>query len=85
MGNKPIPQNVTRIFAPYSFAFEEAANREIARWFFDEYLPKGLENGLVIPTRQHVVEGGLAEVQSVLDMMMKGGVSGHKLVMDPWA
>ncbi|KAL8703413.1 MAG: hypothetical protein Q9201_003416 [Fulgogasparrea decipioides] len=84
MGNKPIPANVERKFAPYSWAFEEEANKDIARWFFDEYLSKGLESGLMVPTRQQVVEGGLKKVQEVLDLMDRGGVSGHKLVMDPW-
>lgn len=54
-------------------------------WFYNKYVPKGLESRLVVPTRQHIVEGGLSKIQGVLDLMMKGGVSGHKLVMDPWA
>ena len=82
---KSIPGNVERKFAAYSWAFDEPKHVEIKEWFYNEYLPKGLESGLVVPTRQHVVEGGLTEVQGVLDLMMKGGVSGHKLVMDPWA
>lgn len=85
MGNKPIPTNVERKFAPYSWAFEEEANKEIARWFYEEYVPKGLKSGLIVPTRQHVVKGGLGKVQGALDLMMQGGISGHKLVMDPWA
>lgn len=85
MGNKPIPANVERKFAAYNWAFEVEANKDIARWFFDEYLPKGLETGLVVPTRQHVLEGGLGKVQEVLDLMHQGGVSGYKLLMDPWS
>ena len=38
----------------------------------------------MVPTRQHVVEGGLGKVQEVLDLMLQGGVSGRKLIMDPW-
>ncbi|KAF6231782.1 hypothetical protein HO173_010084 [Letharia columbiana] len=82
---KPIPENVERKFAAYSWALDEPKHAEIREWFYDEYLPKGLESGLVVPTRQHAVEGGLGEAQGVLDLIMKGGVSGHKLVMDPWA
>ena len=84
MGNKPIPANVERKFESYPWAFEEEANKDIARWFFEEYVPKGLESGLIVPTRQHVVEGGLGKVQEVLDLVLQGGVSGHKLVLDPW-
>ena len=81
---KPIPENVERKFAPYSWAFEEEANKHIAKWFYEEYVPQGLESGLIVPNRLEVVEGGLGKVQDVLDLMMKGGVSGKKLVMDPW-
>lgn len=82
---KPIPDNVERKFAPYSWAFDEPKHAEIKEWFYNEYLPDGLESGLVVPTRPHLVEGGLDKVQGVLDLMLQGGVSGHKLVMDPWA
>ncbi|MCJ1277464.1 hypothetical protein MMC21_005277 [Puttea exsequens] len=85
MGNAPIPANVERKFAPYNFAFQEEEHEGVRRWFYEEYLPKGLESGLIVPTRQEVVQGGLGEVQRVLDLMMEGGVSGRKLVMDPWA
>ena len=82
---KPIPENVERKFAPYNWAFEEEAHMNIAKWFYDEYIPKGLESGLIVPNRLEVIKGGLGNVQDALDLMMKGGVSGKKLVMDPWA
>ena len=84
MGNKPLPANVERKFAPYNWAFAEEQNKEISKWLFEDYLPRGLESGLIVPTRQHVVGGGLGRVQEVLDLMLAGGVSGHKLVMNPW-
>ncbi|KAL9003237.1 MAG: hypothetical protein Q9188_003877 [Gyalolechia gomerana] len=85
VGNKPIPTSVERRFAPYNWALEEEANKHISRWFFDEYLPQGLATGLIVPTRQHVLGGGLGKVQEALDLMHQGGISGHKLIMDPWA
>lgn len=81
---KPLPDNVERKFAPYSWALEEEANAEIARWFYEEYVPTGLASGQIIPTRQEAVKGGLGKVQEVLDRMGAGAVSGHKLVMNPW-
>ncbi|KAL1594343.1 hypothetical protein SLS60_010103 [Paraconiothyrium brasiliense] len=83
-GTRAIPDNVKRIFAPYSFAFDEPEHKPLARWLYEEYLPKGLESGLIVPTRQHVVTGGLEKAQEVLDLMNAGGVSGKKLVLDPW-
>ncbi|KAH8722612.1 chaperonin 10-like protein [Phaeosphaeriaceae sp. PMI808] len=83
-GTRPIPDNVKRIFAPYSFSFEEEVHKPLARWFYDVYLPQGLVNGSIVPTRQEVITGGLEKVQEILNLMMEGGISGRKLVMDPW-
>lgn len=80
---KPIPANVNRRFASYGHDFELKENHEIGRWFFEDFLPKGLESGVIMPTRHHIVEGGLENVQQALDLMHEGGVSGHKLIMYP--
>ena len=85
MGEKPVPESVERKFAAYSWAFDEEKWKDIRDWFYGEYMTKGLESGVVVPTRVHEIEGGLAKVQEALDLMLKGGVSGRKLVMDPWA
>lgn len=79
----PIPENVERRFASYGWAFEDESQHEFSLWFFDEYLPKGLESGLIVPTRSQVVEGGLENVQHALDLMAEGAVSGKKLIMYP--
>jgi NADPH:quinone reductase-like Zn-dependent oxidoreductase len=83
-GTRDIPDTVQRLFAPYSFAFQEEAHKPLAKWMYEEYIPQGLKSGLIVPTRPEVVTGGLEKVQEVLDLMMEGGVSGRKLVMDPW-
>lgn len=82
---KPIPENVERIFAPYIRAFDDEANMHITRWFYEEYVPQGLESGLIAPNRLKFIDGGLGNVQEALDLMVNGRVSGKKLVMDPWA
>lgn len=83
-GEKPVPANVERKFAPYSWAFEEPQHLQFARWFYEEYVPKGLESGLIVPTRPQVVPGGLDQVQHALDLMDQYKVSGHKLILYPW-
>jgi NADPH:quinone reductase-like Zn-dependent oxidoreductase len=82
-GEKPIPAHVERKLAPYSFAFNEPKNQKLARWFYEEYVPKGLESGLIVATRPQLVEGGLESVQHALDMMDQNQVSGHKLILYP--
>ncbi|KAK1142355.1 hypothetical protein N8T08_007907 [Aspergillus melleus] len=84
-GEDPVPDNVERLYAPYSWALEEEANGEIARWLFGEYLPDGLHSSLAVPTRAQVVEGGLDNAQHALDLMAQNAMSGHKLVLNPWA
>jgi NADPH:quinone reductase-like Zn-dependent oxidoreductase len=84
-GEKPTPPNVERIFAAYPWDFEDPKNEETSRWFFEEYLPRGLESGLIVPTRPQVVEGGLEKVQDALNLMDQNKVSGHKLILYPWS
>lgn len=81
----PIPENVKVVFQPYNFAFEKPENKELKEWFFGEMVPRGLESGVIVPTRAQYVEGGLQGVQEALDLMAEDKVSGRKLVLDPWA
>jgi hypothetical protein len=64
-------------------ALEDESRQEFSRWFFEEYVPKGLESGLIVPTRPQVLEGGLSNVQHTLDLMAQGAVSGRNLIMYP--
>jgi hypothetical protein len=82
-GERPTPANVERKFAPYNWAFEEPKHEKLARWFYEEYVPKGLESGLIVATRPQLVEGGLEKVQHALDLMDQYQVSGHKLILYP--
>jgi threonine dehydrogenase-like Zn-dependent dehydrogenase len=84
-GEKPTPPKVERKFAPYNRAFEEPKNEQLAHWFYEEYVPKGLESGLIIATRPQLVVGGLEKVQHALDLMDQYQVSGHKLILYPGA
>ncbi|KAF2746175.1 putative alcohol dehydrogenase [Sporormia fimetaria CBS 119925] len=83
-GEKECPEGVQRIFAPYSFALDEEQNLGLRRWYYEEFVPKGLEAGIVAPSRPETVEGGLEGVQEALDRMIQGRVSGRKLVAYPW-
>jgi len=85
MGSEdPAPEGVERQYGPYGLAVDEEKDKELARWFWEDYLPRGLSTGRVVPTRVQVVEGGLGGVQGVLDRLI-AGVSGRKLVLNPQA
>lgn len=77
------PECVVYRYYPMAWALEEEENRELAEWYYKEYLPQGLASGRIVPTRHEVVAGGLGMVQETLDRLAAGGSSGHKLVLNP--
>jgi hypothetical protein len=56
-------------------------DEEVRKWFFEEYLPKGLSSGVIAIPRIEKVGGGLKSVPDALDRMSEGGVSGAKVVV----
>lgn len=84
-GEGPTPTNIQRTFASYSSAFHERENAEIRDWFLDECLPRGLDSGIIKPTRVREVPGGLEGIQTGLNMMAQREVSCEKLILHPWA
>lgn len=80
----PIPNNVERKFESYGWIYDQPQHKELREWFYNELVPQGLATGIIIPTRPQWVKGGLEKTQHALDLMDRGEVSGHKLVMDPW-
>jgi hypothetical protein len=76
-----IPTSVELTFFPYPTLLE---NTDLGKWFFDVYLPQGLENGWFVPTKTELVKGGLVALQGCMDRFAEGKVSGVKLVVDPF-
>lgn len=83
-GAKPIPDNVECRFESYSWIFDNPEHEEFRKWYYDVLLPQGLASAVIIPTRSQWISGGLENAQHALDLMGRGEVSGHKLMMDPW-
>lgn len=79
----PLPANVQRKFAPYSLSMDKPEHSDFRTWFYNELVPKGLQKGIIVPTRPQWIDGGLGEAQKALDLMMEGSVSGRKLLLDP--
>jgi NADPH:quinone reductase-like Zn-dependent oxidoreductase len=84
-GEDPTPEGVERKSGSFGLALDKKENEELRRWFWEDYLPRGLSTGRVVPTRVLVAEGGLGGVQEVLDRLAAGGVSGRKFVLNPQA
>jgi len=84
MGPENLPAGVERKFFSYPTLLEEPQNSELLRWFYNEYLPKALAQGKIIPTKVEKIPGGLEALQGSLDRFAAGQVSGVKLVVNPW-
>ncbi|KAK4940570.1 hypothetical protein LTR10_019329 [Elasticomyces elasticus] len=81
----PLPANVERKFAPYSLSMDKPEHADFRTWFYTELVPKGLQTGIITPTRPQWIDGGLGQAQKALDLMMEGKISSRKLLTDPSA
>jgi NADPH:quinone reductase-like Zn-dependent oxidoreductase len=82
-GPENLPEGVTREYASWGSVLDEEKNAGVLSWAFSEYLAQGVASGKIIPLPIEKVNGGLKGVNDALDKLQKG-VSGVKLVVDPW-
>jgi len=82
-GPENLPEGVTREFASWGTVLDEEKNAGLRSWAFSTYLPNGIANGKIVPLPIEKVSRGLDGVNDALDRLQKG-VSGVKLVVDPW-
>ncbi|PSN73346.1 alcohol dehydrogenase GroES-like domain-containing protein [Corynespora cassiicola Philippines] len=78
-----IPEGVTRQFDSWSrFLFEEK-NAGLLNWTFESFFPRFVadEKSFALPTQ--LVPGGLGQLNEALNKLLQG-VSGVKLVVNPW-
>ena len=78
-----LPHGVTCVFEPWSDSLYEEKNRDLRQWVIRTYIPQGLSQGLITPLPIEKVSGGLEGIDRALDTLQKG-VSGIRLVVDPW-
>ncbi|CZR50893.1 uncharacterized protein PAC_00767 [Phialocephala subalpina] len=82
-GPETLPDGVKRVFEPWSDPLYEEKNRGLQEWVIHEYLPQGILWGAITPLPIEKISGGLKGVNEALDKMQKG-ISGIRLVADPW-
>jgi NADPH:quinone reductase-like Zn-dependent oxidoreductase len=83
-GPDTLPAGVERKAFSYPYLMEEESGEEVRKWFYEEYLPKSLAEGKIVPTKVEKMVGGLSALQKALDRFADGQVSGVKLIVDPW-
>ena len=77
-----LPSNVDIIYTAFSQAAQKEEYAEWRDWWYQEYLPKVLSEGLVEPVKYSKVEGGLSALQQASQDVFDGKFKG-KLVVDP--
>ncbi|KAH8703570.1 chaperonin 10-like protein [Talaromyces proteolyticus] len=82
-GPEMLPNGISRVFEPWSDPLYEEENRGLLEWVIQTYLPQGISQGTIIPLPIEKVSGGLRGVNETLDKLQKG-VSGIRLITDPW-
>lgn len=82
-GPETLPKGVVREFASWPDIFEEDKTG-LEKWTYETYLPQALAKGRLIAQPVEKIGGGLSKgVNNALDKL-NTGVSGIKLVVDPW-
>jgi NADPH:quinone reductase-like Zn-dependent oxidoreductase len=82
-GAESLPEGVTRVFEPWSESLYDEKNRDLQEWVTQTYLPQGIAQGAIIPLPIDKVVGGLEGINEALHRLLQG-VSGVKLVANPW-
>ncbi|KAF2119992.1 oxidoreductase domain-containing protein [Lophiotrema nucula] len=81
-GDVELPSNVERVYHPFSQAAQRDEHGEFRAWWYRDYLPKVLQEGLVEPVKFTKREGGLAALQQAAADVFEGKVRG-KLILNP--
>ena len=82
-GPETLPNGVERVFEPWSDPLYEDKNSGLLEWVIRTYLPEGLSQRAITPLPVEKVGGGLAGINGALDRLQQG-ISGVRLVADPW-
>ena len=82
-GTETLPEGVVRVFEPWSDPLYEEKHHGLREWTVQTYIPQGIARGIITPLPIEKVAGGLMGINKALDRMQEG-VSGLKLVADPW-
>ena len=82
-GPEKLPDGVERVFEPWSNPLYEEKNRDLLQWVTRTYLPEGLSQGVITPLPVEKMSGGLDGINEALDRLQRG-ISGVRLVADPW-
>jgi len=76
---EPKPDNIEVTQVAVAKLFTE--EHELTEWLFNNWLPKALGYGVLVPSpKVQIIEGGIEAAQKVLDLLKKG-VSATKLVV----
>jgi NADPH:quinone reductase-like Zn-dependent oxidoreductase len=82
-GPDVLPEGVVRESRSWPSALNEEKNKGLLAWAYNTYLTQAVAQGKIVPLPVEKVAGGLQGINGALDKLAKG-VSGVKLVINPW-
>ncbi|KAF7585459.1 hypothetical protein BBP40_010881 [Aspergillus hancockii] len=82
-GPEALPQGVTRKFDSWSVPLGDKENFELLKWVYGSYLPRAVAQGKLVSLPTQEAPGGLAGLNDAL-ALLSNGVSGLKVVVNPW-
>jgi hypothetical protein len=78
-----LPDGVSRKFHSWPTFLDTEEHAGLKRWTHETYLSEGLAKGKIIPLPVKKISGGLNNINEAVQHLWKG-VSGVKLIVDPW-
>ncbi|KAF2815753.1 GroES-like protein [Mytilinidion resinicola] len=81
-GDVELPENVTRVYLPFSQVSQKEEHAVFRDWWYGDYLPKVLTEGLVQPVKFEKREGGLGALWGATKEVFEGKIRG-KVVLNP--
>jgi NADPH:quinone reductase-like Zn-dependent oxidoreductase len=78
-----LPEGISRVFMSWPSALKAEKNAGLLAWAYSTYLTQAVARGKIVALPVQKVAGGLEGINGALDELYKG-VSGCKLVVNPW-
>lgn len=82
-GQDKLPEGIVREYKSWPAVLGEEKYAELLRWAFEIYFPEAVKNKGFLGLSTEEVRGGLEAAEEALERL-RVGVSGVKLIADPW-
>jgi len=82
-GAESLPEGIVRVSQSWPSALKEETKRGLLSWAYETYLTQAVAKGKIVALPIEKIAGGFDGLNEALEKLYKG-VSGVKLVVNPW-